>query len=446
MKNVLLVYLPFCTPASPPYSITHIYSFLKANCSDNIEVLDLNLEFHRRKFPEFQKYSQDISQWKSYRETASQFLKSAKAVYSGNNKKVVKGEKPEFFDEMLAAINGKKPDIVAFSIVYSSQAFYAYALIKELKGIITVVGGPAANDKLVNAGAKMLKNEEELLELILGKKPEKINNCITPDFSVYNLGEYFTPKPVIPLKTSTTCYYRKCAFCTHYADIPYHEFPLESVRKAAESSGQKHFFLIDDMIHLKRLLEIAAVMKPLGAKWACQLKPTKDFGFEALKNLRESGLAMIIWGVESGSDRVLGIIRKGTNTKDMEKVLEDSRNAGIINAVYLIFGFPTETKQEFLETIEFMKRNSKNIDLVLPSIFGLQRGTEVYANPSKFGVTKITEHERTVLEPRITYEAGQGLGQEEAALLRQRYKSTIEKINKFPKAMNFFREHMLMQI
>ena len=59
MKKVLLVYLPFCTPASPPYSITNLYAFLKANYEGKVEVLDLNLEFHKLKFPEYQKYFHD---------------------------------------------------------------------------------------------------------------------------------------------------------------------------------------------------------------------------------------------------------------------------------------------------------------------------------------------------------------------------------------------------
>ena len=62
-----------------------------------------------------------------------------------------------------------------------------------------------------------------------------------------------------------------------------------------------------------------------------------------------------MWGVESGNDRVLELINKGTNVKDIEKVLEDSHNVGIKNIAYILFGFPTEIKEEFLDTIEFLK-------------------------------------------------------------------------------------------
>lgn len=443
MKKILLVYLPFCTPAAPPYSITYLNSFLKNNCNDKIEVLDLNLEFHKQRFPGYQRYYQDEKNWKDYDEKTEEYKRETKKVYSENNKKVIKGEKPEIFDELLKKITEKKPDIVAFSIVYSSQAFYAFALMKEMKGMTKVIGGPAINEKLRALADKTCDNEVDLLDFIKGKETEKINCDFPIDFSIYDLKEYFTPETVIPIKTSSTCYYKRCAFCAHFNKTDYKEFPIETIKKTIIKSKQKHFFLIDDMVHAKRLLEFAEAVKPLNINWTCQLRPTKEFDVETLKKLKESGLNMVMWGIESGNDRILNLIKKGTNVKDIEKVLEASNHARIKNIVYMMFGFPTETKDEFMQTVEFLKNNDNNIDLVTVSVFGLQRGTEIYKNPKDFGISKITEEERTVLEPKISYEVSQGLSQREAAKLRDRYNKSIEKINKYPNTMNFFREHML---
>ena len=152
---------------------------------------------------------------------------------------------------------------------------------------------------------------------------------------------------------------------------------------------------------------------------------------------------MVIWGIESGNDRVLSLMKKGTNVKDVEIVLKRSHDAGIKNVTYIMFGFPTETKEEFLDTIQFLKRNDENIDLVSTSVFGLQKDTPVYKDPASFGIKKIIEEERTILEPKITYEVSVGLSNEQASILKKNYKKTIEKINKHPKGMNFFREHMI---
>jgi tRNA A37 methylthiotransferase MiaB len=108
-----------------------------------------------------------------------------------------------------------------------------------------------------------------------------------------------------------------------------------------------------------------------------------------------------------------------------------------------MFGFPTETKEEFLETIHFLEKNKAEIDLILTSVFGLQASTPVYNNPGMFSITQIHEEKRTILEPKIRYKVSKGLSQEEANTLRRKYKHTIENINKYPKQMNFFREHLL---
>jgi len=448
MKNILLVYLPFCTPASPPYSITNLYSFLKNNSKHNIEVLDLNLEFHKLKFKEFQDYYHNIEKWNDYNKITEDYRKLTSKIYSENNKKVVIGEKPELFDLFLNKIKDKKPDIVAFSIVYSSQAFYAYSLIKELSGIKCVLGGPAVNEKLIKVADIMLNNELELLEYISSKKVnhDKLNLNYGLDFSIYNLKDYFTPKPIIPLKTTSTCYYKGCTFCTHFKNTPYLEYSLDMIKKTIIDSKQKHFFLIDDMIPVKRLLKIAEIVKPLNINWTCQLRPTKELNQSVLRKLKESGLSLLMWGVESGNDRILKLINKGTNKRDIELVLENSHNTGIKNIVYTIFGFPTETKEDFLETIDFLKDNEENIDLVSSAVFGLQKNTTIYRNPEKFGIREIIEEERTVLEPRISYKTSKGLSQKDANKLRNNYKKTIDKINKYPRSMNYFREHMFCMI
>ncbi|HLD86782.1 MAG TPA: radical SAM protein, partial [Candidatus Nanoarchaeia archaeon] len=228
----------------------------------------------------------------------------------------------------------------------------------------------------------------------------------------------------------------------HYSKVPYVEYPIVLIEKTIRDSKQKHFFLIDDMIPIPRLLKLASMLKPLGAKWGCQLRPTREFTSNVLRTLHESGLEFVIWGVESGVDRILKLMKKGTNTADVEKVLNDSHDAGIKNITYIMFGFPTETKEEFRATIEFLKRNDRAIDLISPSTFGLQAGTPAFENPSEFGITRITEHPRELLGPKIEYELSSGLTHEEAKEMRDKFKRSINNINKYPKAMNFFREHM----
>lgn len=441
---ILLIYPPFCTPASPPYSVAKLYSALKGNGVE-ARALDLNIEFHKRKYPVFQEYFQNFQkQYGNYAEVSADYLKQTKEDYALNNKAVAAGKSPELLDEMLALILKEKPSFAAFSIVYSSQAFYAFALLKALKekGIKTVIGGPAVNSSLKEIADFNLSDENELLAF-LGKKKE---NEAVIDYNVFDFRDYFTPSIVLPVKACSACYYQQCAFCTHHGKQKYVEFPITEIVEGIKKSNQKYVFLVDDMIPKKRILEMASAFKGLGIKWMCQLKPAKEYDAETFKILYDSGLKAVVWGVESGCDRVLQMMKKGTNVKDIENVLKAAHDAGIRNVCYIMFGFPTETKEEFLETIDFLKRNSSCIDLVSTSVFGLQKKTEVYENPARFGITKVIETERMLLEPSIKYEASRGLLQEEAKELRKNYKKTLEKLNKYPKAMNFFREHMLLAI
>ena len=175
----------------------------------------------------------------------------------------------------------------------------------------------------------------------------------------------------------------------------------------------------------------------------CQLKPTADLDRQVLTILKESGLKIIIWGVESASDRILTLMQKGTKTKEIKQVLQDSHDAGILNCVYIMFGFPTESEEEFIKTIEFLKDNKENIDLISTSIFGLQKDSFIYKNPKFFGITKVMTEPRTILEPKLSYEVSHGLTREQAIRLRRNYKNTFDELSKSPRSMNFFREHLL---
>jgi radical SAM superfamily enzyme YgiQ (UPF0313 family) len=440
--KVLLVYPPFCTPASPPYSLVNLYSFLKSNSKVDLDILDLNLEFHKLKFKKYQNYFQNFN-LDNYEEVSKEYHQISKKTYSENNMRVRNHESPEFMDELIEKIKQTKPDYVAFSVVYSSQVFYTLALLKNLK-IKTLIGGPAVNDKLREVATKTMVNEVELLEFLTNKVNHQDLKCdYTLEFNKLNLEEYFTKVPVIPIKTSSTCFYKQCTFCTHHQNKTYIEYSLEQIKQTILKSKQKQFFFIDDMISKKRLLKLAEILTPLKITWTCQLRPTKELDKKTLETLYSSGLRMIIWGVESGNDRILELMKKGTNVNDITKVIKHSKLAGMKNVLYIMFGFPTETKEEFLDTINLLKENQENIDLISTSIFGLQKDTPIYNNPKEFKITKIIEQNRTLLGPKISYDIKQGLNQKEAETLRKSYKKTIDNLNKYPRTMNFFREHLL---
>lgn len=433
----------------------------------HVTCLDLNAKFHYLRFPALHKEIEKLRLKKPYGQEVLQHYamiletlgKEAADIYYANNKAVLAQQNPEFLKELLSFILERKPDLVAFSLVYSSQCFYTKALLDELKKnkIPTLVGGPAVNAK-IKILCPFMHNEMEMVEFIAKSNPllkkYKDNerkeakyhpyHCDTiPDFSDYPIDQYFMLEKMIPLKTCSTCFYKQCTFCTHFAEVPYLEYNTENIRKTIVQSGTKYVFFVDDMITKSRLLELAAMLKPLGVKWWCQLRPTKDL-LEVLPELHASGLHTVSWGVESGNQRILDLMKKGTQVDAAAKVLRKSHEAGIRNATYIMFGFPTETKEEFLDTITFLKQNQDAIDLVTTSIFGLQKGGKVYANPGAYGISEVVEKERTVLDKSITYITTVGMQREDARTMRRKYMKTIKNIDKLPRILNYFKEQVLL--
>ncbi len=449
--TILLVNPPFCTPAGPSYALSYLYSFLRHNSEREIKILDLNLVWHQKRFPQFYDYSKHfIHDFQHYDEQSHEFLRDSAQVYTQNHKLIRAGQDPELVEEMVNEILARGPTMVAFSVTYSSQAFYTLPLLVKLKekGIPTIIGGGALTTHLKEAATLFLRNEIELLNFIEGREVEHetLKSAFPLDFTGFDLSGYFTPEPVFPLKTTVGCYYMQCTFCTHHQSKKYTEFSLEDIEATIVENKMKYVFFIDEMIHRKRLLELAAICRRHGVKWICQLRPMKDLDRDTLKMLYDGGLRIVVWGMESASQRILDLMKKGTNVSDALGVIQDSHEVGICNGLYIMFGFPTETKEEFLQTVEFLKQNTSCYDLILTSIFGLQNGAPAFSRPEEVGITEIILQERTVLEPKVSYVTTSGLTQEEANHLRRAYKKSIDGQNTLPKAMNFFREHMLVWV
>ncbi|MBI2572838.1 radical SAM protein [Candidatus Woesearchaeota archaeon] len=449
--TLLLIHPPFCTPAGPPYALAYLYSFLTHNSSKPIKILDLNLIWHQKRFPQFYQYSKTFpNHFQDYDQQSHTFLKDSAPIYSENHKRIRAQQDPDLLNEMVEEILQHKPTTVAFSVTYSSQAFYTLPLLQKLKehNIKTIVGGGALTKHLKEAATLFLQNEVELLNYL--EQHEIDHNELKPafplDFTAFPLNDYFTPQPVFPLKTTVGCYYMQCAFCSHHQNKKYTEFSLEDIEATIKLNKMKYVFFIDEMIHKKRLLDLAAICKKYDVQWICQLRPMKDLDKATLQTLHDGGLRIVVWGMESASQRILDLMKKGTNVSEALEVIKNAHEVGICNGLYIMFGFPTETKEEFIQTVEFLKKNTLSYDLILTSIFGLQKGTPAFTKPEEVGIKEIIEHERTILEPKINYTLTSGISQEEANHLRKAYKKSIDGQNKLPKAMNFFREHMLVYV
>jgi len=114
---------------------------------------------------------------------------------------------------------------------------------------------------------------------------------------------------------------------------------------------------------------------------------------EIAKILKRSGCLMLRFGVESGSDKVLKILKKGYTVKDVEATLRATKRAGIWNGVLFMVGIPGETEKDVEQTVEFIKRNRKYIDSAIVNVFCLLEGTLLHREPWRFNIKVIKEPE-----------------------------------------------------
>jgi len=395
---------------------------------------------------------------------------------------------PWFVQECVEFLLLNKADVVGFSIMFPEQIFFSLLAARMLKtadrNIKIVFGGHSSSAAykdiltqqfidfvVLNEGEKAfldllsaLNGDKELGQVPNlafnsdGKVTVTESSLITnlddtpfPDFSDFDLSRYFAPEPVLPILGSRGCYWRRCAFCVHYKSY-LNKYRTASVKRVVDElqyhvdNGVKYFDFVDEMIPSARFKQIGEeiVRRGLQVYYYGLAKPTSDFTNDVLDVMYESGCRYIIWGVESGCQRILDLMDKGTNVKDISRVLEDSALAGIKNHVYVMVAFPSETKEELWETLEFLYENRDNIHVIHKGRFNLHKGSLVYENPEKFYITKMYAPDFSC-GGEVKYDVSQGIKQDDAELYRVFYtKNYFHCFNYFSDCLSILRHHALL--
>ncbi len=408
-----------------------------------------------------------------------------------------------FFEDLVNMVLDYGPDMVGLSVLFNSQTVFALlmaSLIKEKKDIKIVLGGAklgvmhyperlfkepwvfSAKDRtrqlefgqyvdylIPGEGEKallnlcMAQNEKDLVEvpnLVYMKDQEvrtnpphvihDLDQIPEPDFSDFRLDRYIGPEVVLPFLSSRGCPWGRCTFCTHHHSyLLYRELEIEEclkqIRHLKEHYGASFLNFYDEMIPPDRFRDLAQAIinKGIEISYAAYAKPIKEFDADLLKLIHRSGGRVIMWGVESASQRVLNLMRKGTRIKEAEKVLQDARHAGLMNLIFIMFGFPTETAAEFYETLNFLGKNQDYIHALSKGKFVLSEGSLIQKKPEKFAITEIREAAESKVYNRVfDYQVSKGLGPREVSALYEKNIKHLESIGFTPR-FGAYREHLL---
>ncbi len=355
----------------------------------------------------------------------------------------------DFFKKRLDEIKSKNPAFIAISLNSSSQLIpgltLAYLLKKYTKAHINIGGnffGRVKDEIMKNPEfstfcdsisieegegpiieiAKFVNDEipiDKVANLIYFKnkktyftekmKPIKLNEMANLNLDDFDLNKYFCPEIVLPYQTSRGCYWGKCTFCDQDFGQEFNVKSIEKVisemRELKDKYNIEHFEFIDESVSPTYLNDLSKeLMKTnLKPKFFCDARLETAFDETTLENASKAGLKMVMWGLESGSKKIMESINKGIDLDKRFEILKNANKYGIWNFAFIFFGYPLETKEDARETIKMIAENKDIINSYGRSVFTMGKHAKIAANPEKFGITKIFEKQGE-FSPSIEFE------------------------------------------
>jgi radical SAM superfamily enzyme YgiQ (UPF0313 family) len=160
------------------------------------------------------------------------------------------------------------------------------------------------------------------------------------------------------------CYWKKCSFCdvgldyiARY-DAATAETLVDRMQAIVAETGQTGFHFVDEAAPPKSLKALAAELKRrrLSVSWWGNIRFEKSFGPELCQALADSGCIAISGGLEVASDRLLALMKKGVSVEQVARVTKGFSDAGILVHAYLMYGFPTQTVQDTVDALEYVRQ------------------------------------------------------------------------------------------
>lgn len=227
-----------------------------------------------------------------------------------------------------------------------------------------------------------------------GAEPVPPRRWPVPMFDSLPLERYLSPELILPLLTSRGCYWRRCSFCSH--SFTYTEYrTLGGSRAAADMTtladrhGAWHFVLMDDCVApatLRQMVRALSAMPGRRIRWGAELRLERALEGDLGRALHDAGCRFVLFGMESGSQRVLNLMEKGTDVATMSSVVTQFGEAGI--AVWLLFflGHPGESETDAEQTLQFIVAHQPLIVAATGGGFVLTEHSPISADPSTWGV------------------------------------------------------------
>ncbi len=193
------------------------------------------------------------------------------------------------------------------------------------------------------------------------------------------------------------CYWKKCSFCDVSLDYISRyegasaEVLVDRIEAIVKETGQTGFHFVDEAAPPKALKALAIELqkRQLNISWWGNIRFEKSFTPELCQLLADSGCIAISGGLEVASDRLLNLMKKGVSVEQVAQVTRAFSDAGILVHAYLMYGFPTQTVQDTVDALEYVRQLFENgcIQSGFFHRFACTVHSPVGLNPQEYGVT-----------------------------------------------------------
>ena len=206
----------------------------------------------------------------------------------------------------------------------------------------------------------------------------------------------WTDKRWNKLTVSHGCYWKQCSFCDVNLDYigNYQNTTADNlvnkIEKIISETGITGFHFVDEAAPPKMLRALAnkLIEKELKITWWTNIRFEKTFDLELCLLLAKSGCIAVTGGLEVASDRLLKKMKKGVDIGQVARVTNNFSKNNIMVHAYLMYGFPTQTEQETIDSLEVVKQLFENN--CIQSAFWHQFTTTIHSpigkNPEEFGI------------------------------------------------------------
>ena len=318
----------------------------------------------------------------------------------------------------ILAVDRNRPTIVLLSVPFPGSVYAAFRMAQAIKAhdpqIVTVLGGGWVNTELRELKEPRVFDYFDFVTLDDGERPilalldyldgqrprlnlvrtyarvdgkvRYFNNSEpdvpfaevgTPTWDGLPLDRYLSLLDMLnpmhrlwsdgrwnKLTVAHGCYWKKCSFCDVSLDYigRYDGAPaallVDRIESIIEETGQTGFHFVDEAAPPKALKALADELQKRNRaiSWWGNIRFEKSFTPELCNQLAESGCIAVSGGLEVASDRLLTLMKKGVSVDQVARVTRAFSEAGVLVHAYLMYGFPTQTVQDTVDALEYVRQ------------------------------------------------------------------------------------------